>query len=116
MVDRGCQIAVEVLIRRLLKGGKAEAGLLQTGVQPLVVEVDQTRDLHAGQQAKGKQHHPEVAAHIAVHLAKGKSSILAARSGTAKSAIRIGAFQEGLKRNLFCRAVFPMNFASPSFV
>jgi len=49
VVDQGGQIAVEVLIRRALKWHQAEVGLLQACIQPLVIEVDQTRYLNAGQ-------------------------------------------------------------------
>ncbi|MNE27000.1 hypothetical protein D3C80_1203910 [compost metagenome] len=63
MGDQGVEIAAKVLIRGALEGFQAEAGLLQARIQPLVVEIDDPRYLHARQQTEGKQHHAKVTAH-----------------------------------------------------
>ncbi|MNE92414.1 hypothetical protein D3C80_1901340 [compost metagenome] len=63
VLDQGAQIPAKMLIRGALEGRQTEVGLLQPGIQPLVVEIDQPRYLHACQQTESKQHHAKVAAH-----------------------------------------------------
>ncbi|MNT28378.1 hypothetical protein D3C72_1640620 [compost metagenome] len=63
VLDQGRQIAAEMPVRGALEGRQTEVGLLQAGIQPLVVEIDQPRYLHTRQQTERKQHHAKVTAH-----------------------------------------------------